>query len=80
MVQALRAGERAKCVEFCNTVLRDIKGDNFLPRLIFSDETTFRIRGEVNGHSFRIWGLEHPKEILEHHRISRRLTCFVPLL
>ena len=35
VVQALYAGGRAKRVEFCNTILRDMEDDNFLPSLIF---------------------------------------------
>ena len=47
MVQAIRAGHRAKRVEFSNAILRNID-DNFLPRLVFSDEETFHISGKVN--------------------------------
>ena len=41
MVQALRAGDKAKRVEFSNAILRCMKDGNFLPRLIFSNEATF---------------------------------------
>ena len=51
MVQALCAGDKAKRVEFSNAILRDMEDENFLPRLRFSDEVTFHIRGKVNRHN-----------------------------
>ena len=50
MVQVLRAGDRAKCLEFGNAILRDIEVDNFFPRLIFIDKATIHISGKVNHH------------------------------
>ena len=41
MVQALRAGNITKRVEFSHAILRDVEDDNFLPRLTFSDEVHF---------------------------------------
>ena len=76
MVQALRAGDRAKRVEFSNAILRDMKDDNFLPRLIFSDKTTFHISSKINCHNVRIWGLENPLEILEHCCDSPKVSVF----
>ena len=55
MMQAFRAGGKAKGVEFSNAILRDMKDDNFLSRLIFSDEATFYISSKANGHFVRIW-------------------------
>ena len=40
MVQALHTGDREKIAEFSNAILRNMEDDNFLPRLIFSDEAT----------------------------------------
>ena len=76
MVQALRAGDRAKRVEFSSAILRDMEDDNFLPRLIFSDKTTFHISSKVNCHNIRIWGLENPLEILEHCCDSPKVSVF----
>ena len=47
MVPALCEGDRAKCVELGNAILRDMEDDNFLPRLIFGDETIFCISGKI---------------------------------
>ena len=51
MVQALRASDRVKRVEFNNAILQDMENDNFLPRLIFSDKARFHISGKVNCHN-----------------------------
>ena len=67
-MQALGAGDREMRVKFSNVILRDIKDDNFLPLLIFSDEATFSIGKKVNRHNVQILGVENPQEILEHHR------------
>jgi hypothetical protein len=34
--------------------------DDFLRRLVFSDEATFHLSGKVNRHNFRVWGMENP--------------------
>ena len=51
MVQTFSAGDRAKHVEFNNTILRAMEDDNFLPCLIFSDGSAFYICGKVNCHN-----------------------------
>ena len=54
MVQALRAGDRTKRLQFSNAILRDMENDNFIPRLIIRDEATFHIYGKVNCDNIRI--------------------------
>jgi hypothetical protein len=50
--------------------------DNFLPRLIFSDEATFHPSGKVSRHNVRRWGLENPNEIVQHKRYSPKINVF----
>jgi hypothetical protein len=50
--------------------------DSFLPRLIFSDEATFHIRGKVNCHNVRIWGTQTPRKTVEHERDSPKVNVF----
>jgi hypothetical protein len=50
--------------------------DKFLPRVIFSDETTFRLSGKVNRHNVRIWGQQNPHTTLEHDRDSPKVNVF----
>ena len=48
LVQALRAGDKEKRVEFSDAMLQDMEDDNLLPRLFFSDKATFHLSGDVN--------------------------------
>jgi len=56
-----------------------MEDDNFLPRLIFSDEVTFRLSGKVNRHNVFLWGLQNPQEALEHERDSPKVNVFCAL-
>ena len=56
LVQALRAGDKEKRVEFSDAMLQDMEDDNLLPRLFFSDKATFHLSGEVNHQNVGIVG------------------------
>ena len=62
MVKALHAGNRAKHVEFSNAILQDMKDDNFLICLIFTDEAKFYISDKVNCCNVQIWELKNPQD------------------
>ena len=51
MVQALRAGDRAKRVVSSNAISRGMEGDVFILRLIFSDEAPSHISGKIHRHN-----------------------------
>lgn len=77
LLQALRANDKVRRVEFCNAMLRNMEeDDSFLSRVIFSDEATFHINGKVNRHNVRIWGLQNPHVTLEHERDTPKLNVF----
>ena len=65
LVQALHVSDRRKRTDFCDMLLEDMEDDTFLPRLIFSDEATFRLSSKVSCHNVRIWALENPYEIVQ---------------
>ena len=71
LVQALSLGDRRKRTDFC---------DAFLPRLIFSDEATFHLRGKVSRLNVRIRGLENPHEIVQHERDSPKINVLARFL
>ena len=81
MMQAHRAGDSAKLVGFSSTIARDMEDDNFLTRLIFSDQATYLISGKGKRLNVRIWGLKNPQEILQHQRDSPKVNvlCTVSL-
>ena len=76
MAQALCAGDRAKRVELRIVTLQYMKDDNFLPRLIPSDEATFYINDKVNHHNAPFMGTRKLQEILEHHSDFRKVNVF----
>ena len=76
LVQAHRVGDRRKRTDFCDMLLEDMEDDTFLPWLICSDEATFHLSGKVSRHNARIWGLENPREIVQHGRDSPKINVF----
>jgi hypothetical protein len=60
-------------------MLQAMADEDFLSRLIFSDESSFHLSGKVNRHNVRIWGLENPHETLQHERDSPKVNVFCAL-
>jgi hypothetical protein len=52
--------------------------DDFVGKLVFSDEATFHIDDKVNCHKCRIWDTENTHVVVEEERDSPNSTCFVP--
>jgi hypothetical protein len=50
---------------------------DYLNKIVFSNEDTFRLSGKINHHNVRIWGTENPRETVEHVRDSPKLNVFV---
>ena len=50
--------------------------EDFFNRLIFGDESTFRLSGKVNKHNVRIWGTENPRELVRFVRDSPKVNVF----
>lgn len=77
MVQQITDQDKVARAEFCDKMLNVIEEDEtFLNSIIFSDESTFHISGNVNTHNCRIWGSENPRETLEHVRDSPKVNVF----
>jgi len=52
LLQALHNGDKQKRIEFCTFVLeKSEEVEQFLYRIIFSDEATFHLNGKVNRHN-----------------------------
>jgi hypothetical protein len=50
--------------------------DDFLRRLVFSDEATFHFIGKVNRHNIRIWGTKNQHATVQHGRDSPKVNVF----
>ena len=76
-VQALKADDKRKRIQFCINMQQELEEDQFDEKLVFSDEAIFHTSGKVNKQNVRIWGLENPHESLEQVRDSRKVNFFV---
>jgi hypothetical protein len=50
--------------------------EGYLDRVVFGDESTFRISGKVHRHNLRIWGTENPHEMVQHEKASPKINVF----
>lgn len=61
LVQELLEDDFDRRLEFCETFMEMIDEDpHLLDRVVFSDEATFFLNGNVNRHNFRYWSDENP--------------------
>jgi hypothetical protein len=79
LVQALTENDKQLRTVFSVNMLEFLENDDFGDRIVFSDEATFHINGRVNRHNVRIWGSEHPRQIIEHVRDSPKLNVFAAI-
>ena len=75
-VQALKAEDKRKRIEFCIDMQQKLKEDQFDEKLVFSNDATFYTSGKVNKQNVRNWGLENPHESLEQVRDSPKVNVF----
>ena len=68
LLQALKPTDYGACADFANYMLLHTD-DNFLDRVIFTDESTFHLSGHVNKHNVRIWGSANPHEMVQLHQL-----------
>lgn len=68
LVQELSDDDPDRRMEFCQTLMEMCNGNPFLVKnIIFSDESTFKLNGEVNKQNCRYWAKENPRWMREHH-------------
>ena len=68
LVQELNEDDPDRRIEFCETMMEMItQNPIFLQNIVFSDEATFQLNGEVNRHNFRYWSDTNPHWIKESH-------------
>jgi hypothetical protein len=54
--------------------------DNYLQKILFSEEATFHTHGVVNRHKCRIWGSENPHVHMEHVRDSPKVNVLCGIM
>lgn len=68
LVQELSEDDFDRRVEFCETMMdRYVQEPNFLAKIVFSDEATFTLHGDVSRHNCRYWSDDNPHWMRESH-------------
>ena len=60
-------------------LMKNSDNPSFFNRIIFSDESTFRLDGIVNRHNCQIWDKEHPKEFMVQTHSSPKINVWMGL-
>lgn len=68
LVQELSEDDFDRRLEFCEIMMtRCDQSPNFLANVVFSDEATFTVHGQVSRHNCRFWSDENPHWMRESH-------------
>jgi len=68
LVQELNEDDPDRRMEFCETIMNIINDDPlFAQQIVFSDESTFTLHGEVNRQNCRYWSDNNPRWMKEQH-------------
>jgi transposase len=70
LVQALKA------TQFCSDFQAMLDENDFVGKVVFSDETTFHFDGKLNCLNCRIWGTENSHVMVEQERDSSKVNMF----
>jgi len=76
LLQFLKPTDRIDQSNFCIKMQDAMTEEGFLDRVVFSDKSTFHISGKVHRHNVRIWGTEHPHEMVQQERLPQRSVFF----
>jgi hypothetical protein len=76
----VKPDDKAKLATFSADILQRIEIDNFLAKVLFSDEATFHLSGMVNRHNVRIRSTEHPREVVGYQRDSPEINVWCGLM
>jgi hypothetical protein len=80
LLQHATAQDKEVCHTFCYDFLSRHEDDKLLAaKIVFSDEATFHLLGNINAHNLGIWGSNNPHEVIEHTRDSPKLNVFCAL-
>lgn len=81
ITQELQVNDLPRRYAFALEMLSKMEDDdNFLKKIIFTDESTFHVSGVVNRHNVRIWGSENPHVVMEIERDSPKINVWCGLM
>lgn len=77
LVQKLYLQDNEMRFEFCSNLQALMENyTDLMSKIIFSDEATFHLSGEVNRYNVRIWGTQNPHATLGLNVTPQKLMCF----
>ena len=76
LTQELKPDDHLKHRTYVNCVHEQTQTDNFLQKIIFSDEAHFHLCGFANKQNCRIWVHENPRQIVEKPLHPRKVTVW----
>uniref|UniRef100_UPI00358FA67B cilia- and flagella-associated protein 57-like n=1 Tax=Myxine glutinosa TaxID=7769 RepID=UPI00358FA67B len=80
ILQELKPNNGPKHIAFALEMLSRIEDEDYLKKVMFTDEACFHISGKVNQHNVRIWGFETPHVVIEHICDSPKINVWCGLL
>ena len=70
----VKPDDKPKRATFSEDILQRIEiENNFLDKVMFSDEWTFHLSGKVNRHNLQIWASEHARKAIEYQQDSPKV-------
>jgi len=68
LIQELCEDDFDRRMQFCDFIMEMMNNDSlFLDNIVFSDEATFELTGNVNRHNCRYWSDINPHWLRENH-------------
>ena len=75
ILQELKPNDGPKHKAFALEMLSHIEDDeNYLKKVMFTDEAYFHVSGKVNQHNVRIWSSETPHVVMGHIHDSPKVN------
>jgi hypothetical protein len=77
LLHAVRPGDNHKRYDFAEDILNEIdKDEQFLRRIMFSDEATLHVSGHVYRNNVRIWASKRSHDFVAHQRDSPKVNVW----
>ncbi|GBM98716.1 hypothetical protein AVEN_117122-1 [Araneus ventricosus] len=59
---------------------RTMNDERFLRKIVFRDEATFHVCGQVHRHNVRVWAAENPRVYVEYERNTPKVNVWCALM
>jgi hypothetical protein len=77
LIHYLSEDDPDRRMQFCETFMAIYQGDNeFIDKIIWSDESLFTVSGHVNRHNCVYWSFENPSVVLEEDKLGEKVMVW----